>query len=185
MSENLCRGRRSISSKHILTMLTEQNNTCPYCGGYIDDDREVTPYQVEHVFPYLLYKWSEYNDNGITDNDTLHKVLCSDANTLIAHTSCNLRKDSIIPNEYYINKMFISDEKRNTLLSLLEYLQPVIDWFQDNKKSIVIKQRFRCYHCRRNIDAINSTLRRIDSKKFRYFSNAMVLCKRCSGRLKR
>lgn len=178
--QGVMKHKRQFSKETLRTIFDNQGGICPYCGKEVDlNQRRGVHWSLDHVVPYCIYKWLEHILSG-DDLDRLWDILNSIDNVVIAHYQCNIIKNSVIPTDKDIDKMFLPDDMKENIKSIKKEAEPYTNMYESLTRRLGAKQNCRCLRCNKEYRVKDMTIRRLDWNKPRTEDNACLLCTQCN-----
>lgn len=162
-----------MSDGHTLTweyknVLISRAECCAICGA-----RFIHHPSVDHIIPIAVAKW---NINPIDDVNSLYEELNDEANLVVTCKSCNQFKGTKLPTEEYIDKLYITPERKRNAIAFLRKHKELIDGYIAMKQAIYDKCNGRCCcGCYIKIPVDNLTIMRRDCDKPRDIKNGVII----------
>lgn len=173
-----------VSKSKRMRLRTLQNNKCIYCNLELPENgvrTELGETSVEHMVPQAVFKWTQ----ELVDKTEETRRKCNSINNLaLAHSKCNMVKNSEIPTEQSIETLNVSEELKDRYKKALSKNKKYIEIYNHLKTELLVTQNYRCGLCGRymkNSNKINEmTIRRKDNSLPRTKDNAILICFYCN-----
>ena len=181
MNDRMTRPRKNHSMYTLHEVVQRQDHKCPICGKLVDlwGVRGVD-WTVEHIIPYAVFKWVEFNLVFDVDANELWELINSTDNLAITHEECNTDKACKIYSEDDIRKLHLPDSIRELYIKHLRKLEPYIFRYNKVLDYAWTGQGGGCAGCRCRLDKKDAIIRRMNDRTARTMSNAMVICAKCN-----
>lgn len=157
-------------SSTVETLYKLDNGVCPLCGKKVNK-RNMDSYNIDHIVPQIVFKYSE--NNGLNS-------LCNGySNLLLVHKTCNVKKGIDFLD---INMLYLTKQRKKEILENIDSCKEYIEKFNSIRKKKLEEQNCKCAICQNEITEEDTILRRLDGSKKRSLENSAAICRYCNRR---